>query len=178
MAGRSVKTLTQSPEEQLREIYTRFGVCSQYGQNLETLVVAVLKLAERATKPEISTEELLGLDAELCAHTMGRLLKDLRSRVVIKADLDANLAEALKVRNHLAHRWFGVNASNLMSQTGRRACLAALSATEDVLVKALDSLWSAIHEYFTKLGWSPDDVQRALSALMHAEVPDGPDFHA
>lgn len=168
--------LTQSPKDQLRDIYTRFGVCSQYAQNLETLAVAVLKLVARAKRPDITTHELAELDAVLSAHTMGRLLRQLREKATVDRDLEARIDKALKVRNRLVQRWFGENATNFMSQTGRRTCLAELSKTEKLLAQALDSLWPVVHEYFSKVGWSPEDVERALSAIMQAEVPDGPDF--
>lgn len=170
--------VTQSPKEQLREIYTHFGVCSQYGQNLETLVVGVLKLAARTARPNITTGELAELDSELSARTLGRLRQQLRQRVTVAADLDAKLGKALATRNHLVHHWFGVNAGNLMSAAGRSTCLVNLGATEDILAQALESLWPVVHEYFGKVGWSPEQVQQALSALMKAEVPDGPDFDA
>lgn len=168
--------MTQSPEEQLREVYTRLGVCSQYGQNLETLIVGVLKLTVRAKRPDITTGELGELDSELSTHTLGRLLQRLREGVVVPDDLGAKLRKALSTRNHLVHHWFGAHAANLMSQTGRNICIADLGASETILVGALESLWPVVHEYFGKVGWSANQVEQALAALMKAEVPDGPDF--
>jgi len=168
--------LTQSPKEKLRDIYTRFGICSQLAQNLETLIVAVLKLVARSKKPDITTTELAELDAELSAHTMGYLLSELRQKATVDHELEALLNKALKVRNRLAHRWFGENATNLMSQPGRSTCLVELSQTKKFLNQALNSLLPVVHEYFNKIGWSFADVERALSVVMQAEVPDGPDF--
>jgi len=142
------------------------------------LIVGVLKLAAQTARPDITTGELAELDSELAAHTLGRLLQRLREGVTIPADLDAKLRKALATRNHLVHQWFAVNARNLMSAAGRSTCLADLGASEDILVQALESLWPVVHEYFAKVGWSPEQVQQALAALMKAEVPDGPDFDA
>ena len=164
------------PVEQLREIYVRFGISAQYAQNVETLIIGVLKLAERARRPNITEAELAALDGQLSTHTLGRLLKELRSKVLVDAGLEESLTKALSMRNRLIHCWFGFNVDNLLSEEGRYHCLTDLQAIAEHLSETLESLHPIVDEYFQRIGWSREDVQRRLNALMQLEVPGGPDF--
>lgn len=170
------ETLQPEPVEQLREIYVRFGICAQYAQNIEILFIAVLKLAERARRPSITEPELADLDGQMSRDTFGRLLKKLRSKVALETGLEERLTKALSIRNRLIHHWFGLNAGNLLSEEGRYRCLADLQAMADHLSGTLKALHPIIDEYFRRIGWSREDVERGLETLMRLEVPGGPDF--
>ena len=169
---------SRDPEDQLREIYTCFGISAQYAQNLETWVIAVLKLAARARNFDIANEELAELDEQLSTRTLGRLLRELRSQVTVDGPMEADLAKALAIRNLLIHRWFHLNASNLMSERGRLVCLTELRAMADHLSDAVGALRLLVEEYFRRIGWSAEDVDRGLAFVLRSELPEGPDFDA
>lgn len=164
------------PVEQLREIYVRFGISAQYAQNVETLIIGVLKLAERARRPSVTESELADLDARMSHDTLGQLLKELRSKIAVDAGLEERLTTALVIRNRLIHHWFRLNAGNLLFEAGRHRCLADLQAIADHLSGTLEALHPIVDEYFRRIGWSREDVERGLEALMRLEVPGGPDF--
>ena len=118
----------RDPEDQLREIYMRFGVSAQYAQNLENLVALVLEW-DRPTRQRAA----LNLDPLFYRQTLGQLVKDLKARVPMSADLEKQLVDALGKRNYLIHRYFSENAHRLMTANGRAYCLSELASIAEHL---------------------------------------------
>ena len=59
-------------------------------------------------------------------RTLGQLISDVRRRVHVPDELEKDLFEALKGRNHLAHRFFSTHDIDFGSSTGRSAMIEEL----------------------------------------------------
>ncbi len=99
--------MTEDPEsEYIKEVYARFGLANYWAQVLEHGIVNALVIVQlipaRRHLARSKEDWAAAVDAFMgrhFEHTIGRLMRDLRSVATIPADLDDLLMRALKKRN-------------------------------------------------------------------------------
>jgi len=134
-------------DEQVKEVYARFGLAIYNAQVLEhglvnALVILDLVPSRRhlARSPEEWEAAVDGFMDRHFEETMGQLMRALRDVIAVPADLEDLLREALKRRNWLAHDFFRERAAEFMNPTGMHQmlrevdeCRACFEATDNRL---------------------------------------------
>lgn len=128
---------------QIREVYSRYGLAMYLVQCLERQLAIVLATEYGPGPHKITRVQYDDLLSSLFEQTMGGLLTRLRRSASFPVDFDAQLREALKTRNWLAHHYFWDRAGQFMTQDGRERMIREL----EQLRATLDSL----DGYFTKV---------------------------
>lgn len=144
-------------EEQIRDVFTYFGLAGFAAQSLEKGLCNFLMLYEMVTGKFVS---LAGFDAREKAvqkKTLGQLVKDIAPHVTFAETTDAAVFDnALAKRNHLLHDYFWDRAVEFASTNGRRSMIAELDATRQLLENA-ELLVVCIYEATRKAVGLPDD---------------------
>jgi hypothetical protein len=101
-----------------KEVFAFFGLAAYHAQVLEQellLFASMLRLSKSARVTQAAVEALFD---RLDAKTFGGLLAEARRMTTVPGDLEADLAEALRCRNLLVHRFFADHAAELLSGAG------------------------------------------------------------
>lgn len=160
-------------EEQVKEIYARFGLVIYQVQCLEhglvnALVVLDLIPNERhkaRSKPEWESlvDSFMGTKFEL---TLGKLIKALAVAAVVPDDLGKNLASALKLRNYLVHHYFRERSEAMLNVSGRRGMFDELVEWHSKLSKVDDELSLIVSPAASRMGITPDVEGRLFKEFL------------
>ncbi len=166
--------MTDDPEsEHIKEVYARFGLALYCAQVLEHAIVNALVVVDlipaRRHLARSKDEWAAAVDAFMgrhFEHTMGHLMRDLRSVTTIPSDLDDLLKRALKNRNWLAHEFFRERATEFLTATGREQMLAEVDECRDLLKAADDALENVIKPLLEAAGITDEILERAFQAML------------
>ena len=158
-------TWKMTTEEQIREVYARFGLAVYYGQVLEHGIVNAL-LVLQISKKEIScaSDIEIFVDQQF-ENTLGRLIKNLKSELTLPPGLEERLREALKVRNYLCHNFFRERVVECNSTTGRDKLLSELSDARELLEAADEMLTAVVEPYSESCGLTQERINEAFEKL-------------
>jgi hypothetical protein len=129
----------------LDEVYRKFGETSEAAQLLETELGNVLFLVEGLEQDLFAGMNSAGasdLITEIDAHTLGRLISRMRTKLQVPDGLEPLLAEALETRNHLSHSFYRKHNFRRNSDKGRAKMLDELESMHKTLVKAYKAVAS------------------------------------
>jgi hypothetical protein len=150
-----IESLPKDDWEQ-REVYAHFGLAIYFCQVLETQLVNYLALLTRVTTGQSMTEaEVDDLFARLFGGTFGRNLADVRRLVGDDWALADVMANALTLRNDLAHHWMRDRALTQGTSDNRQARIDELKAAQEQLREADEQLTAR-----SKLLWDHAGLQR------------------
>ena len=148
-----------------RDVYAYFGVSLYYAQVLEHGLVNTLVTLRLGKCPMLPTE----VDALQDSHfesTLGTLIKELKAVVDVPHDLQNELAQALKLRNWLAHDYFRERAEAWFTETGRDSMLAELKRCRDAFKSADAMLEKAFEAARLKLGITDARLEAEYALLL------------
>ena len=109
-----------------KELFAFFGRTFYAAQLLEQGVVNLAVALKAAGNPSVTSQLILDLYDDVGTKTFGRVLQIARDHMTIPATIDADLAVALKKRNHLAHHFFVEHDHDMLSDAGRNKCIDLL----------------------------------------------------
>ncbi len=170
--------MTDRAEEELSEVYVRYGIAASLGQNLESLAISLLKLSARVQSPDLTDDHMEALDSDLARRPFGPLLEQIGREVGLEESDHQVLLLGLERRNYLVHRFFLKNAELMYSPSGRASCIAELRGIADTLRAAHAILDRVVNAYFKKAGWSGGELQQAKAALRGSLVGPQADLDA
>ena len=164
--------------EHIKEVYARFGSAFYQAQVLEQgivnalIVVDLIPSRRHLTRSQsewgMAVDEFMGRHFE---HTMGRLLRDLRSVTVIPADLEGLLRDALEKRNWLAHSFFRERAIEFLTSNGREQMLFEVDACRVVFESADEALENIVGPLRRAAGITEEIIEQAKQDLMPTSRP-------
>jgi len=162
-------------EEEVKEVYARFGLALYCAQVLEhgivnALIVVDLIPSRRHRVRSIEEWESL-LDSYADSHfalTMGKLVRDLRSVTPVSPDLEDLLGQALAKRNWLAHGFFRERATEFMDSSGREQMLTEIDECRAVFEAADQLIEVVLGPLRAAAGITDEIVERALEDLIMA----------
>jgi hypothetical protein len=130
-------------EEQVKEVYARFGLAVYFAQVLEHGIVNAIVILDlipsRRHLARSADEWGSEVDAFMDRHfqaTMGRLMRNLRDISQVDDDLEQLLSEALRKRNWLVHEFFRERATEFMSSLGRDQMISEVDVCRDLFQSA------------------------------------------
>jgi len=166
-------------EDQVKEIYARFGLAIYQAQCLEhglvnALVVLDLIPNERHKakyRPEWEglVDSFMDSKFEL---TLGRLIKLLDAVTTVPENLGKNLTSALKLRNYLAHHYFRERSEDFLSAKGRKRMFDELVESHGQLAKADDELSRIVEPAAARVGLTPDLQESLFKELLERAQHD------
>lgn len=130
-------------EEQIKEVYARFGLALYHAQALEHSLVnalVILDLIPARRHLTTSAAEWGSLvDGFMDRHfdtTMGRMISSLRSVTTVPDDLEDLLHRSLKKRNWLTHDFFRERALQFINAAGRDQMMAEVEECRSLFQNA------------------------------------------
>lgn len=159
-------SMTGRHRHALDDVYRKFGEVSEAAQLLET-ELGTLLLKTRCIKAGLvespDSEKAAQIYRQVNGHTLGQLIQKLRHSVESIADLEELLAEALTVRNRLAHSFYPRHNFRRNSDDGRAVMMQDLESMHDKLLEAYKRL----------LLLSGIDIEKSLAEGDDAWQPTG-----
>jgi hypothetical protein len=119
------------------ELYLRAGRGLELCQLLETEIgTALLALDALVTRSHLKPDpdQYLRLRDAIEKQTLGRSLKQMKEKLKLQEDLEEILANALKARNDLAHKFYARHGLKIIDDAGRTEMLSYLN----VLIRTLE----------------------------------------
>lgn len=160
-------------DEQVKEVYARFGLAVYYAQVLEHgLVNALVILGLIPSRRHLvgSAQEWgAEVDAFMDRHfdsTMGRMMNDLRSVADVPVDLESMLRRALGKRNWLAHDFFRDRAQEFMSAPGRAVMLLEVDECRQLFHHADVRLEAVVAPLRRKAGMTDDMLEAEYHRML------------
>ena len=148
-----------SPEdEQVREVYARFGLAIYAAQCLEHGLVDALMYLDLIPSVKVKMEQkeweraVDDFTSQHFEHTLGRLIRDISRFTQVPTSLSDLLSRALTMRNWLAHDYFRERAENFMFNEGRVSMIVELQDAVDLLRGADAQLSSLLEPLLIKYG--------------------------
>jgi hypothetical protein len=156
--------------EQVKEVYARFGLAVYFAQVLEhgivnALLVVDLIPSRRHLAPS-KDQWAAEVDAFTGHHfedTMGRLINNLRSVTTLDADLESILRKALGRRNWLVHDYFRERAEEFISDIGRQEMLKEIDECRELLQLADASLDAIVRPLRTTQGITDEWIEQEMN---------------
>ena len=159
--------------EDPKEVYAFYGLAAYTAQVLEqgllNWVVALMIAGERRVTPA-TVERLLETFEE---QTFGQLLRIVRERVTVPAEVDSVLDHALRRRNYLVHRFFAVHSEDFISGAGRRSMIGELRDAVRLFEEADKASESVYLPLVARLGVTQEVISQQMDLLLQrAEARD------
>ncbi len=125
--------------EQIRDVYAYYGLAMYLAQCLEQSIFLHLLFFDHFpnavathTTPEAWAASFDQYEHQELSQTMGKLIRRLRDTKQSTATIEADLENALKQRNWLAHGYFSDRAVEFTQSDGREKMRSELEALCDV----------------------------------------------
>ena len=119
-----------------REVYANFGLAIYFCQVLESQLVSYLALIRAGRSGQMSQAETNRLLDRLLGGTFGRNIGEVRDLLGGPWILEPPMAEALKLRNDLAHNWMRERALQQGTSENRLAMIQELKEAQRTLQDA------------------------------------------
>jgi hypothetical protein len=127
-------------DEEVREVYARYGLAMYFAQVVEHAIVNLMIALRLPDHGALSRRDIDQFMDEAFAMTFGRLLKELRRlgqpTELVQRDLD----QARDMRNWLAHRCFRDRAVQFMSPAGRIGMFQELDDATNLFLQVNETL--------------------------------------
>ena len=128
-----------------KEVLAFFGLASYHAQVLEQELLLFASMLHLSRSTHVRTTSVEALFDQLDSKTFGALLAEARRLTTVPPELEADLREALRCRNRLAHRFFVDHAVDIMSDPGRREMIEELDGFV-VLFQQVDQALTRLRE--------------------------------
>jgi hypothetical protein len=148
-----------------KEVYAFFGLSAYAAQCLEKELMnlcALVQLSAASARTRDLADALF--DAEE-AKTLGQLLSTARKLVEIPSEVDGLLAQSLRERNRLIHRFFAEHAERLLSARGRRVMIDELRAYTERFKEADQHVSEITTKFRRAAGFTDELVRREMEDM-------------
>lgn len=155
--------------QQRRETFARYGLAAYHAQCLEKSLAILVSIVFNKEFLPSEPDRREGIQGEIFAKTIGRLLKRLRMQITVPPNLDQQLDEAHRKRNWLAHEYFWERAGELLTTAGRNKMIDELTTLSEFFSK-VDVHLTAIYEKWAKrIGLHEEAIDEALRQLIKSK---------
>ena len=151
-------------DESLETIYRRVALALNYAQMVETNLVTVLAVCQKAVD-NLDPVEYFQLSELWSKKTMGQLVAQVRPLLGSLPNLQDRLDQAREKRNYIVHRYFQENAERLMLESHHEALLDELSEIVGHLKATTEELQGILQRVLLASGMTQDEYHRALVTI-------------
>ena len=150
---------------QARDTYAYYGLAMYTAQVFEHEVVNLLVLARIARAQKIAERILADPWERRFRDTLGELFKRLKPYLAHDQQLVDDIAEGVRVRNHLAHAYWRVHAEDAVSVRGRAEMIAELIGIRDRFEDLDERLAHVSKPFRESLGITDEKIQNEYEAM-------------
>jgi hypothetical protein len=159
-----------------KEVYAFFGLAAYGAQILEQELMLLASVLHMGAAGPLTGKWVNELMDRIESKTFGGILSEARKFGTVPADVDALLADALRERNRLIHRFFADRATDFVSRVGRSEMIDELRAAI-ALFNAADTATTAIRRPLAeKLGIDATVAQALYEQVMAEAVSRDSDW--
>ncbi len=152
-------------DEQVREVFARFGLAIYTAQVLEEAIVNLMVASRLPQRSTVTVREIDELISGQHKKTLGLLIRDL-DQDTASGDWGERLASALQIRNTLAHGYFHKHAVAFTRHSGRVGMIAELETLQEELENACTSVEEITHERARLHGVTREDIASEMARLL------------
>ncbi len=156
----------EAADEEVREIYARYGLAMYFAQAVEQAIVNVMIALRLPESSKLMVRDIDELMDKASTMTFGRLLGELRRRTKSAELAQQDLDKARGTRNWLAHRYFRERSVEFMSPAGRVVMLGELDDAVNLFQQVNDMLSRLSAEVRAANGVGDDAVRREYEQLL------------
>jgi len=167
-----MKAVDYTLDDEIKEVYARFGLAVYLAQVLEHGIVnalVLLDLIPRRRHLVHSREEWAEVvEAFMGRHfrkTLGAMMKSLQSITEVPPDLEDLLRQALQQRNRLAHDFFRERSEDFMTSSGRERMLVEIDESKSLFEAADKRLDEVVHPLRDLYGLTDEVLRRELERM-------------
>jgi len=170
-------------DDLVRDTYTHYGLAMFQAQVLEHGIVNAMVYAQMPDRHRITRADIDAFMGRQFEKTLRALLRELKKYVSVPADLEADLAEALRLRNHLAHDYFRERAEAFMTNAGCVAVIEQLQPWQEFFRDVSGRLTELVRPIDERFGVTAeaDALSDVPERLRRPAMRDGDDlerYHA
>jgi hypothetical protein len=154
------------------ELYTFFGFTFYYAQVIEQSVVNLAVALQAKGVGGLTASDVMDQYKRLEGRTFGNVLNAARKLTSIPASMDADLEQALKYRNQLAHSFFVERSDNLLTSAGRKVMIDELRSMLGFLTRVdeeFQTIWLAA---WKKIGVSQAWFEHQFEIIRQKSLAD------
>lgn len=152
--------------QQRREVFARFGLAMYFAQCLERQIGFLLATMYNQEFLQVPPEERDAFFDREAAKTLGRMKRDLGKKTYLSTTLESRLHEAVKLRNWLAHRYFGERDLNITTPEGREQMIFELQEKADFLKELDREFTQLLLQWFYSKGGSKEEFKLELAKYL------------
>lgn len=160
--------------EQTREVYAWAGLALYYAQVFEQGMIHTVyagQIVNGTITAEFNTADAFRRVVD--SQTAGTILKRLKQHVTLDTESDDMCAEALRLRNFLAHHFFSDRSELFFSQQGRRLMLEELRAMTQVFGQVDRHLQAVMIDMHERVGLRRETFDKVFQAMKTAAETGG-----
>ena len=149
--------------QQNREVFARFGLAMYRAQCLERqikLMFATMYNQGFLQAPPADRD--LFLDEKSIKKTLGQMEKKLKSKASLSPTLKTRLAEAVELRNWLAHDYFRVREREMLALEGREKMISELQEKADWLQELDREFTDILKNWLCIMGISKEEIESEI----------------
>lgn len=162
---RQIPEIPEPQESDVKEVFAFFGLCVFNAQVLEQgLTNLAVGLRARGVS-RLTNKDFDDLFDKIGRKTLGWLIGDVRRYINVSSELEDALAEALRDRNYVTHRFFVVHDIDFMSERGRMHMIDELRQITRRIQSVDREIESLTHSLWEQLGLTADIVQKELERM-------------
>jgi hypothetical protein len=152
-------------EDDVREMYARFGAAVYAAQVLEHGIVNAMVVLHLPKRDKFTGFDVDAFMDQQFENTLGKLIRNLKEKLTLPAELEQLLSKALKSRNWLCHDYFRERASELLSAEGQQKIIAELVDAYSLLDRADKTLTAVVQPLANRLGLTQEAIHRELESM-------------
>jgi hypothetical protein len=152
-------------EDHVREMYARFGAAVYAAQVLEHGIVNAMVILHLPRREKFTKFDIDAFMDQQFENTLGKLIRNLKEKLPLPADLEQLLSKALMTRNWLCHHYFRERAYELLTAEGQEKMIAELQDAYSVLERADKTLTATVQPLADRLGLTQEAIQRELDSM-------------
>lgn len=168
-----VLEILEPADWQTREVYARFGLAIYHCNCVEAQLANYILLLRIARGGGPTTrQEVEALEARILSGTFGQNLGEVRDLLGGDWALADDMAELLKLRNHLAHHWWRERIMEMGTDKRRAALIDELEGIRERMDVGDAELVARCRRIHKKLGFPDDMVETEYAKVMEQTAQD------
>jgi transcriptional regulator with XRE-family HTH domain len=156
--------LSDTEEEEHKEIFTHFGLAAFWGQHLETTLTIILIANGRLRGTATTREEIDALETGL-EKPLGPLVQKVRAAVQLPEQTVEMINTGVEKRNFLIHRFFRERNLHFKTPAGRQQLLMELRQIQAIICAANKLARELLEGPMKVLGITPETLEAELQEM-------------
>ena len=149
--------------QQKREVFARFGLAMYHAQCLERQIkLMFVSMYNQKFLQVPLTGRNPFLDEESIRKTLGQIKKELKEKASLSPTLETRLAEAVNLRNWLAHDYFRVREREMLALEGREKMISELQEKADWLQELDREFTDILKNWLCIMGISKEEIESEI----------------